>query len=203
MHASINAVASKNPWSSRDRIDATSNSDSATIGIAISSIAVTVSNASNNGGLSSCKSRLYAKGNPLMRTNNVCKAPMTRADLPRVSSSVSGFTFCGMIELPVQNFCGRRMKLNSVVDQRIHSSAQPLKCSAIIVKTKTDSTAKSRSLLMSILLRATSSKPSSFAVKCRSIGMLVPATAAPPSGETLVRFRQSTTRVRSRSNFSM
>ena len=56
---------------------------------------------------------------------------MTRAVLPRVSSSTSGLIFCGMIDEPVQNACGSRRKPNSTVDHRIHSSAQVLRCSAI------------------------------------------------------------------------
>ena len=128
---------------------------------------------------------------------------MTRADLPRVSSSVSGLTFWGMIELPVQKACGSFRNPNSVVDHRIHSSAQPLRCVAIMLRTNTDSTAKSRSLLISMLLAASDSKPSNWAVICRSIGMLVPATAAPPSGQLLTLRRQSARRDRSRWSFSM
>ena len=69
---------------------------------------------------------------------------MTRPVLPRISSSTSGLIFCGMIDEPVQNFCGRRRKLNSVVDQRIHSSAQPLRCVAMLARQKANSRTKSR-----------------------------------------------------------
>ena len=55
----------------------------------------------------------------------------TRPVLPRVSSSTSGFFLCGMMLDPVQNASGRSRKLNSVVDQITHSSAQPLRCIAI------------------------------------------------------------------------
>ena len=41
-----------------------------------------------------------------------------------------------MIDEPVQNACGSLRKPNSVVDQRIHSSAQPLRCSAIMARQK-------------------------------------------------------------------
>ena len=44
-----------------------------------------------------------------------------------------------MIDEPVQKACGSLRKLNSTVDQRIHSSAQVLRCSAIIASTKANS----------------------------------------------------------------
>ena len=56
---------------------------------------------------------------------------------------------------PVQKASGRSRKLNSVVDQRIHSSAQPARCSAISDRSKTNSSTKSRSLETSRLLAAT------------------------------------------------
>ena len=65
--------------------------------------------------------------------------PITRAVLPRISSSTSGLTFCGMIDEPVQNACGSLRKSNSPVDQRIHSSAQVLRCSAISASAKANS----------------------------------------------------------------
>ena len=80
------------------------------------------------------------------------RLPITRPVLPRISSSTSGLIFCGMIDEPVQNACGSRRKPNSVVDQRIHSSAQPLRCSAIIARQKANSSTKSRSLEASRLL---------------------------------------------------
>ena len=66
-----------------------------------------------------------------------------------------------MMLLPVQIASGRARKPNSWVLQRIHSSAQPERCSAIIVSTKTDSITKSRSLETSRLLAATAANPSS------------------------------------------
>ena len=47
---------------------------------------------------------------------------------------------------PVQKASGRSRKLNSVVVQRTHSSAQPERCTAISDRSKTNSRAKSRSL---------------------------------------------------------
>ena len=64
---------------------------------------------------------------------------MTRAVRPRISSRTSGFFFCGMMLLPVQIASGSARKPNSWVLQRTHSSAQPERCSAISVRTKTDS----------------------------------------------------------------
>ena len=60
---------------------------------------------------------------------------------------------------PVQNASGRSRKLNSVVAQRTHSSAQPLRWTAISDRQKTNSSTKSRSLDTSRLLRATDVEP--------------------------------------------
>ena len=70
---------------------------------------------------------MYASGSPFTRTKSCCSAPTTRPVLPRVSSRTSGFFLCGMMLDPVQNASGRSRKLNSVVDQITHSSAQPLR----------------------------------------------------------------------------
>ena len=67
-----------------------------------------------------------------------------------------------------------------MVDHRIHSSAQVLRCSAISDSAKANSSTKSRSLDTSRLLAATPSKPSRRATSSRSIGRLVPASAAAP-----------------------
>ena len=79
--------------------------------------------------------------------------------------------------------------------QRTHSSAQPERCSAISVRTKTDSSTKSRSLETSRLLAATPSNPSAAATCSRSIGKVVPARAAAPRGRTFSRRRQSARRL--------
>ena len=91
------------------------------------------------------------------------KLPTTRAVLPRISSSTSGFFFWGMILLPVHITSGSDRKPNSWVLHKIQSSAQPLRCSAIIVRTNTDSRTKSQSLETSKLFAATPRKPSSCA----------------------------------------
>ena len=60
-----------------------------------------VSNASNASSLSSCISLLYASGIPFMVVRSDMSAPYTRPVFPLTSSAISGFFFCGMIELPV------------------------------------------------------------------------------------------------------
>ena len=75
-----------------------------------------------------------------------------------------------MMLLPVQIASGSARNANSWVLQRTHSSAQPERCSAISVRTKTDSRTKSRSLETSRLLAATPSNPSAAATCSRSIG---------------------------------
>src|ERR1017187_8489637 len=52
--------------------------------------------ASNSGTLSSCISRLYVIGRPFMVTSSEVRQPITRPLLPRISSSESGFFFCGI-----------------------------------------------------------------------------------------------------------
>src|SRR2546423_1681406 len=59
-------------------------------------------------------------------------APITRAAFPRVSSSKSGFFFCGMALLPVAYASGQHTKSNSCEGKIIISSAQRLRCSPII-----------------------------------------------------------------------
>ena len=73
------------------------------------------------------------------------KAPTTRADLPRISSSTSGLRFCGMIDEPVVSASGSFRKPNSVENQEIHSCAQPLRCTAMSERQNKNSTRKSRS----------------------------------------------------------
>jgi len=77
---------------------------------------------SNSGSLSSCRSRLYASGWALSTASSPVRLPISRPDLPRVSSATSGFFFCGMIELPVaQAFVEDRVGELAVV-QMITSS---------------------------------------------------------------------------------
>ena len=61
----------------------------------------TWSTESNSGSLSSCRSRLYASGSPLSVASRPVRLPMSRPALPRASSAMSGFFFCGSIDDPV------------------------------------------------------------------------------------------------------
>ena len=63
--------------------------------------AARVSYASNTGSLSSCMSLLYASGSPFITVRRPIRWPYTRPVLPRISSAMSGFFFCGIILLPV------------------------------------------------------------------------------------------------------
>ena len=72
--------------------------------------------------------------------------------MPRVSSSRSGFIFCGMALLPVEYASGKCTKPYSCDENKIISSAQRLKCSASSESVFTNSRAKSRSLVASMLL---------------------------------------------------
>jgi hypothetical protein len=74
---------------------------------AIRKAADRVSTQSNKGSLSSCRSLLYVEGTPLRDIMNPDIWPNTRPDLPRRSSSESGFFFCGMMEDPVLGLARR------------------------------------------------------------------------------------------------
>src|SRR5258708_5030792 len=78
--------------------------------------------------------------------------PMILAALPRINSSASGFFFCGMALLPVEYASGSRTKPCSVVANRMNSSAQRLRWTAIIESALTNSMVKSRSQVASMLL---------------------------------------------------
>ena len=108
-----------------------------------------------------------------------------------------------MIDEPVQNACGNSMNRNSTVDQMIHSSAQPLRCSAIIARLKANSSAKSRSLEMSKLFAATPPNPMPIARFRFAIDRQTGTGQAPrpPNHCRSTRLRQSLSRSRSRWNF--
>ena len=126
---------------------------------------------------------------------------MTRA-AGRGSARTSGFFFWGMMLLPVQIASGRARKPNSWVLQRTHSSAQPERCSAISVRTKTDSSDE-------VAVAGDVQAVGRDAVEARAPGHALavdrqrcrPGRAA-PRGRTFSRRRQSATRPRSRSSFS-
>ncbi len=108
----------------------------------------------------------------------VCRSP--GRSWPRTSSAASGLRFCGMIELPLENSSAIRTKANCGVDQRTSSSARRDRWTAAIAAAARNSRAKSRSETASIELAMGRAKPSSAAVAARSIGKLVPASAAAP-----------------------
>ena len=57
-------------------------------------------------------------------------APMMRPVWPRTSSAASGFFFCGMMLLPVDNESGRTTKPKGWLAQMMNSSASRERCSA-------------------------------------------------------------------------
>ena len=71
------------------------------------------------------------------------------------------------------------------MEKRIISSAQRLRCTARRESAATNSRAKSRSLVASMLLAVGASKPSSSAMARRSSGNVAPAIAPEPSGRNV------------------
>ena len=113
---------------------------------------------------------------------------------------MSGFFFCGMIELPVDHASCRVTYPNSVVLQMITSSASRDRSTAIMASTKAASAAKSREAVASIELSAAAANPSSSAIASGSRPSDEPASAPEPYGETAVRRSKSTMRSTSRSS---
>ena len=64
--------------------------------------------AANTGGLSSCRSRSYASGRPLIVASSPVRRPIAVPALPRASSATSGLSFCGIIDEPVAANSGSR-----------------------------------------------------------------------------------------------
>ena len=126
--------------------------------------------AAKNAGLSSCRSRWYARGRPLSSVSIAVSAPITPAERPRTSSAGSGFFLLGIIELPVENASATRTKPNRGFDHQVSSSASRERWTIARAAAASTSTTKSRSATASIELRVTPSKPSSAAVASRSSG---------------------------------
>ena len=63
---------------------------------------ISVSRASKTGSLSSWRSLLYASGSALRVVRRPARSPMTRPDMARASSAMSGFFFWGMMLDPVE-----------------------------------------------------------------------------------------------------
>ena len=122
--------------------------------------ALTVSHASNKHSLSSCISLLYASGKPLSVVSIAVKSPYTRPVFPRISSAISGFFFCGIIDEPVVKSLDSSINLNSQLDQSISSSLSLDKCIISIEHADIKSTVKSLSETPSKLFLQTSPKAS-------------------------------------------
>ena len=148
----------------------------------ISKQKVTVSIASNSNSFSSCMSLLYASGKPFIKVNTPIKSPKTRPDFPRNNSAMSGFFFCGMMLEPEENVSRIFTKPNSCDDQMMTSSARREMWTMMIDRSANISKEWSRSDTPSKLFREKSLNPSASAVKARSKGKVVVASAALPSG---------------------
>ena len=86
--------------------------------------------------------------------------------------------------------------------QLTSSSEKRDRCIISTLAVAVNSMAKSRSDTASREFWQTPSKPSSRATRSRSIGKLVPASAAAPSGRRLMRLRASAKRSASRESIS-
>ena len=74
---------------------------------------MTMSSASKAMALSSCKSLLYPIGRPFIVVSQPARSPTALPDLPRTSSSGSGFFFCGIRLDPVATLSSISTKPNS------------------------------------------------------------------------------------------
>ena len=100
---------------------------------------LTVSTASKIASLSSCISLLYARAMPFIIVSNVILSPKTLPLLPRTSSAISGFFFCGIIDEPVENASSSSMNLNSQLHHIMISSENLERCTIIIERTDANS----------------------------------------------------------------
>ena len=105
-----------------------------------------------------------------MTVNSVMVSPNTLPLLPRTSSAISGFFFCGMMEEPVENASSSSTNLNSQLHHMIISSEKRLRCTMMIESAEANSMQKSLSDTPSRELLVIRSKPSSSAVMVLSIG---------------------------------
>ncbi len=128
---------------------------------------------------------------PFRVASNPAWSPISRPALPRASSAMSGFFFCGMIDDPVENASARVMNENSLVAQRMISSAMRDRSTASIAATKENSATTSRAAVASIEFSAAAEKPSSAATASGSSPSDVPANAPDPYGLIAARTSQS------------
>ena len=124
---------------------------------------------------------------------------MSRPVLPRASSAMSGFFFCGMIELPVAQASSSRANENSWVVQRTTSSARRETSTAVMASTHAASAARSREEVPSMEFSTGRAKPSSAATRAGSSPSEVPASAPEPYGLASARASRSRIRPTSRS----
>src|SRR5665213_2114950 len=155
---------------------------------------------SNNGSLSSCKSRLYESGRPFKVTRRPVRLPTSRPHFARASSATSLFFFWGNIDEPVAYSSLKTAKLNSVDVHKTNSSPIRERCTPNSAMSKSVSATKSRSLTASREFVKAVVNPSTSATKDGSIGSEVPARAPAPSGDTFMRSRASKSRSTSRNS---
>ena len=98
------------------------------------------------------------------------RLPIRRPALPRASSAMSGFFFCGSIDEPVAYASSRRAKPNSSLVHSTHSSPIRDRWMPTSVRSNNASATKSRSPTASRLLSNVRAKPRSAAVSAGSIG---------------------------------
>ncbi len=121
-----------------------------------------VSKLSKNCSLSSCISLSYAKGSDFITTKRPIRLPYNLPVLPLISSSASGFLFCGIIDEPVLYSSGSLIKPNSLVAKRISSSAKRDICIPHTADENRKLKAKSLSETASIEFFEIRLKPKSF-----------------------------------------
>ena len=155
---------------------------------------------SKTGSLSSCRSRLYANGNPLRVTSKVVRFPMKRPALPLANSAISGFFFCGMMDEPVEKASSKVTQPNSWVFQIVNSSPIRERWIPNMAKIKSASATKSLSLTASMLFLVTPAKARSAAIISGFGTSEEPASAPDPSGE--IEFLESQSFIRSTSRNS-
>ena len=107
---------------------------------------------------------------PFITVSSVMVSPNTLPLLPRTSSAMSGFFFCGMMEEPVENASSSSTNLNSQLHHMMISSEKRLRCTMMIDSTDANSMQKSRSDTPSSELLVMRSKPRSSAVIVLSMG---------------------------------
>ena len=127
------------------------------------------------------------------------RLPTNRPDLPRASSAMSGFFFCGMIDDPVAQASSSRAQPNSVDVQSTTSSPSRERCTPSSAAAKQNSAAKSRSLTASMrVVGGAVEAELGRRPRPGPGGSDEPASAPAPSGLTAVRRSQSCSRSTSR-----